>query len=134
MRIVDVIAKKRDGHPLSREEIELFVDGVTAGTLPDYQSSALLMAIVIRGMTHEETAWLTDAMVRSGDRVDHEQEAGGREQRAGAGREMRRRSVHEAGPRRTGARRGHGVDWRPRGRSHRGVSHRYGRAAGLDHR
>ena len=46
MRIVDVIAKKRDGHPLSREEIELFVDGVTAGTLPDYQSSALLMAIV----------------------------------------------------------------------------------------
>src|SRR5882672_2163520 len=70
MRIVDVIAKKRDGHPLSREEIELFVDGVTAGTLPDYQSSALLMAIVIRGMTHEETAWLTDAMVRSGERVD----------------------------------------------------------------
>ena len=70
MRIVDVIAKKRDGHPLSREEIELFVDGVTAGTLPDYQASALLMAIVIRGMTHEETAWLTDAMVRSGDRVD----------------------------------------------------------------
>jgi pyrimidine-nucleoside phosphorylase/thymidine phosphorylase len=70
MRIVDVIAGKRDGRPLSREEIELFVDGVTAGTLPDYQSSALLMAIVIRGMTHEETAWLTDAMVRSGDRVD----------------------------------------------------------------
>jgi pyrimidine-nucleoside phosphorylase len=70
MRIVDVIAGKRDGRPLSREEIEFFVDGVTAGTLPDYQSSALLMAIVIRGMTHEETAWLTDAMVRSGDRVD----------------------------------------------------------------
>ncbi len=70
MRIVDVIAKKRDGHPLSREEIELFIAGVTAGTLPDYQSSALLMAIVIRGMTHDETAWLTDAMVRSGDRVD----------------------------------------------------------------
>src|SRR5258706_4975249 len=70
MRIVDVIAKKRDGHPLSREEIELFVDGVTAGTLPDYQASALLRAMVIRGRTHEETAWLTDAMVRSGDRID----------------------------------------------------------------
>jgi len=70
MRIVDVIAEKRDGGRLSREEIEFFVEGVTAGTLPDYQSSALLMAIVIRGMTHEETAWLTDAMVRSGDRVD----------------------------------------------------------------
>jgi pyrimidine-nucleoside phosphorylase len=70
MRIVDVIAKKRDGHALSHEEIKFFVEGVTAGTVPDYQSSALLMAIVIRGMTHEETAWLTDAMARSGDRVD----------------------------------------------------------------
>jgi pyrimidine-nucleoside phosphorylase len=70
MRYVDVIAKKRDGHPLSREEIDLFVSGVTDGSLPDYQASALLMAIVLRGMTDEETAWLTDAMVRSGDRVD----------------------------------------------------------------
>jgi pyrimidine-nucleoside phosphorylase len=70
MRIVDVIAKKRDGHELSREEIDLFVTGVTSGTVPDYQASALLMAIVIRGMTHEETGWLTDAMVRSGERVD----------------------------------------------------------------
>jgi pyrimidine-nucleoside phosphorylase len=70
MRIVDVIAKKRDGRPLSRDEIRVFVDGVTDGTIPDYQSSALLMAIVIRGMTHEETAWLTDAMARSGERVD----------------------------------------------------------------
>src|SRR5262245_12421359 len=70
MRIVDVIAKKRDGHALSRAEIEFFVSGVTAATIPDYQSSALLMAIVIRGMTPDETSWLTDAMVRSGDRVD----------------------------------------------------------------
>ena len=45
MRVVDVIAKKRDGGALSREEIELFVNGVTRGTLPDYQASALLMAI-----------------------------------------------------------------------------------------
>ncbi len=70
MRIVDVIAKKRDGHALSREEIDFFVSGVTSDTVPDYQSSALLMAIVISGMTHEETAWLTDAMARSGERVD----------------------------------------------------------------
>ena len=70
MRIVDVIARKRDGHALSREAIDLFVSGAAAGTVPDYQSSALLMAIVLRGMTAEETAWLTDAMVRSGDRVD----------------------------------------------------------------
>ncbi|MGH9350415.1 MAG: thymidine phosphorylase [Vicinamibacterales bacterium] len=70
MRYVDVIARKRDGHPLTREEIDLFISGVTDGSLPDYQASALLMAIVLRGMTDQETAWLTDAMVRSGDRVD----------------------------------------------------------------
>ena len=70
MRAVDVIMKKRDGSPLTREEIRFFVDGVTAGTLPDYQASALLMAILLRGMTVEETAWLTDAMVHSGIRVD----------------------------------------------------------------
>ncbi|OLC81045.1 MAG: thymidine phosphorylase [Acidobacteria bacterium 13_1_40CM_4_65_8] len=70
MRAVDVIMKKRDGGPLSREEIRFFVDGVTSGTLPDYQASALLMAILLRGMTAEETAWLTDAMVHSGVRVD----------------------------------------------------------------
>ena len=70
MSFVDVIAKKRDGHALSRDDIDLFVAGVTTGTVPDYQASALLMAIVLRGMTDEETGWLTDAMVRSGDRVD----------------------------------------------------------------
>ena len=70
MRAVDIILSKRDGRPLSRDEIRFFVDGVTAGTLPDYQASALLMAILLRGMTAEETAWLTDAMVHSGVRVD----------------------------------------------------------------
>ena len=70
MRAVDIIASKRDGRALSLEEIRYFVDGVTAGTLPDYQASALLMAVVLRGMTAEETAWLTDAMVHSGVRVD----------------------------------------------------------------
>jgi len=70
MRAVDVILKKRDGGELSRDEIQFFVAGVTAGSLPDYQASALLMAVVLRGMTAEETAWLTDAMVYSGIRVD----------------------------------------------------------------
>ncbi len=70
MRFVDVIARKRDGQALSREEITHFVAGATDGRIPDYQSSALLMAIVLRGMTHQETAWLTEAMVQSGDRVD----------------------------------------------------------------
>ncbi len=70
MRTVDVIAKKRDGGALSREEIDFFISGVTRGTLPDYQASALLMAITLRGMTIEETSWLTDSMVNSGGRVD----------------------------------------------------------------
>src|SRR5688572_28234221 len=70
MRFVDVIGRKRDGHALTRAEIDEFVDGATTGRIPDYQASALLMAIVLRGMTDEETAWLTDAMVRSGDRID----------------------------------------------------------------
>ena len=70
MRVVDIIVSKRDGRTLTREEIRFFVDGVTAGTLPDYQASALLMAIVLRGMNADETAWLTDAMVHSGVRVD----------------------------------------------------------------
>jgi thymidine phosphorylase len=70
MRFVDVIARKRDGLPLPREAIELFVRGVIDGSVPDYQASALLMAVVLRGMTDQETAWLTDAMVRSGERVD----------------------------------------------------------------
>ena len=70
MRFVDVIARKRDGQALSRDEIELFVRGAADGTIPDYQASALLMAIVLRGMSAHETAWMTEAMVRSGDRVD----------------------------------------------------------------
>jgi pyrimidine-nucleoside phosphorylase len=70
MRFVDAIARKRDGEALSRSEIDAFVAGVTDGSIPDYQASALLMAIVLRGMSDQETGWLTDAMVRSGDRVD----------------------------------------------------------------
>ena len=56
MRSVDVIARKRDGQALTREEIDLFVSGVTSGAWPDYQASALLMAIVIRGMSGAD-AW-----------------------------------------------------------------------------
>src|SRR5499427_6367775 len=69
MRAVDIILSKREGRSLTRDEIRFFVDGVTSGSLPDYQASALLMAILLRGMTPDETAWLTDAMVYSGVRV-----------------------------------------------------------------
>ena len=69
MRTVDVIRHKRDGGRLSAEQIAHFVTGITNRTVPDYQAAALLMAIVWRGMAPEETAQLTDAMVRSGVRV-----------------------------------------------------------------
>jgi pyrimidine-nucleoside phosphorylase len=73
MRAVDIIRAKRDGEALSREAIESFVRGVTDGSWADYQAAALLMAVVLKGMNAEETAWLTKAMARSGDRVvlDH---------------------------------------------------------------
>jgi pyrimidine-nucleoside phosphorylase len=71
MRAVDLIRTKRDGGELDRAALEWFVAGVTDGSLPDYQASALLMAIVLRGMTTRETAALTDAMVRSGVRVEY---------------------------------------------------------------
>jgi len=71
MRAVDLIRTKRDGGQLDRAAIEWFVHAVTAGALPDYQASALLMAIVLRGMTADETSILTDAMVRSGVRVEY---------------------------------------------------------------
>jgi pyrimidine-nucleoside phosphorylase len=70
MHPVDIIRKKRDGHVLTRPEIEAFVQGVTGRTWPDYQTSALLMAIVLRGMNGEETADLTRAMVQSGLKLD----------------------------------------------------------------
>ena len=76
MQALDLIRRKRDGAALDREQIEYFVRTVTDGTLPDYQASALLMAIVLRGMTPEETAWLTDAMVRSGIRMEYPDVAG----------------------------------------------------------
>ena len=71
MRAVDLIRIKRDGGLLDRAALDWFVAGVTDGSVPDYQASALLMAIVLRGMTAEETAALTDAMVRSGVRVEY---------------------------------------------------------------
>ncbi len=70
MRFLDLILRKRDGHALTREQVDFFIDAVTRDAVPQYQVSALLMAIVLRGMNDDETAWLTDAMVRSGERMD----------------------------------------------------------------
>lgn len=70
MRMYDVIKKKRDGGELSAEEIRYFIDGVTDGSIPDYQISALLMAIYFRGMNIRETCDLTFAVRDSGDKLD----------------------------------------------------------------
>lgn len=70
MRMIDLIDKKRDGGILSPQEIRFIIDGYTAGSIPDYQMSALLMAIIFQGMSEEETLELTMAMAHSGDMVD----------------------------------------------------------------
>ena len=70
MRMYDIIHKKREGGQLTREELRFFVQGFTRGEIPDYQASALLMAIFFRGMTRRETGDLTLEMAGSGDRVD----------------------------------------------------------------
>ncbi len=67
MLLTDLIAKKRDGHVLTREEIEFFVSGVTKNTIPDYQASSFLMAAFIRGLSPQETSFLTQAMIESGE-------------------------------------------------------------------
>lgn len=70
MRMVDIIVNKRDKCELSREEINFFIDGYTRGEIPDYQASALAMAILLNGMTPRETTDLTLAMAHSGDVLD----------------------------------------------------------------
>lgn len=70
MKMVDILEKKRDGKSLSQEEIQFWIDGVVQETIPLYQSSAMLMAIAINGMSHEETSFLTLSMMHSGDIID----------------------------------------------------------------
>ena len=70
MRMYDILAKKRDGGILTDEEIQFFIDGYVSGAIPDYQPSALLLAIFLKGMTPHGTAALTRSMAQSGDLVD----------------------------------------------------------------
>ena len=66
----DLIRKKRDGESLGYEELKFFIDGYVAGTIPDYQAAAFLMAVFIRGMTLQETVTLTKCMMESGEQLD----------------------------------------------------------------
>ncbi|MDU6249633.1 MAG: pyrimidine-nucleoside phosphorylase, partial [Paeniclostridium sordellii] len=70
MRIYDIIKKKRDNEVLTKEEINFFVDKYSKGEIPDYQASALLMAIYLNKMNKQETAYLTEAMMNSGEVID----------------------------------------------------------------
>ena len=70
VRAVELIERKRDGGTLTGEEIDHLVQGYTKGEIPDYQMSAFLMAVVLRGMDAKETADLTASMVASGERLD----------------------------------------------------------------
>ncbi len=130
MRAVDIIRAKRDGEALGRTAIDAFVAGVLDGTWADYQTSALLMAIVLRGMTAAgDGAALTDAMVRSGRRVDLSslgRPTVGKHSTGGVGDKV---SIVLA-PARRGLRRGHAQDVGPRPRPHR----RHPRQARVDSR
>jgi pyrimidine-nucleoside phosphorylase len=70
MRPVDIIIKKRDGFELTQSEIEFFIENYTSGEIPDYQASAWAMAVLLNGMTPEETTFLTLAMANTGDTLD----------------------------------------------------------------
>ena len=70
MLMVDIIRNKRDGGKLSKEEIDYFINGYVKGEIPDYQVSALMMAVFFRGMDDEETGLLTQAMLHSGEKLD----------------------------------------------------------------
>jgi len=70
MRMVDLIIKKREGQELSEKEIRFWIEGYVKGTIPDYQSSAMTMAILFKGMTKNEVSILTDAMEHSGNTLD----------------------------------------------------------------
>jgi pyrimidine-nucleoside phosphorylase len=70
MKAVDVIIKKRDGHALSQAEIDFFIQGYTRGEIPDYQAAAWAMAVLLKGMTRQETIDLTLSMAASGETLD----------------------------------------------------------------
>lgn len=70
MRMVDLIEKKRDGHALTKEEIQFIIEGYTKGDIPDYQMAAMLMTIYFNGMSKEEISILTNAMINSGETID----------------------------------------------------------------
>jgi len=66
----DIVLKKRNGHELTREEINYLIDGFVSGSIPDYQMAAWAMAVYFQGLSEAETVYLTESMVNSGDTID----------------------------------------------------------------
>ena len=130
MRAVDIIQKKRDGHELDlRRDRRLHRAATRAATIPDYQASALAMAVFFRGMTAAETVALTEAMMRTGEVLDLSRAARAQGGQALDGRRGRQ-DVAGAGPAGRGLRRVRADDLGPRARPHR----RHARQAGVDPR
>ena len=73
MKAIDIIRKKRDGLELTKSEIDFLIDGYTNDLIPDYQMSALLMAIYFQKMSKIETVYLTQAIINSGERINLDQ-------------------------------------------------------------
>ena len=71
MHVVETIQKKRDNLPLRKDELKFLIDMFVCGEMPDYQMSAFLMAISINGLNDEETSWLTDVILYSGQVIEH---------------------------------------------------------------
>ena len=70
MNIVEILTKKRDGFHLSEKEIRWTIDQYVSGSIPDYQMSALLMAIYFKGMERDEIVAMSKSMIESGDQID----------------------------------------------------------------
>ena len=128
MRIYDLITKKKHKQALTDAEIEYMIHGYVAGTIPDYQMSAMLMAIWFSGMDDHETTELTKVMARSGDQIDLSAIAGKKVDKHSTGQDDADRRAHRRGVRRqsredVGARpRAHGRHGR-QARVHPGLPH-----------
>ena len=85
MDAYEIIYKKREGKTLSKREIEYFIEGYTAGDIPDYQVAAWAMAVFFQGLDHQEAAYLTEVMVESGEKITPAPGMGGAELRANSG-------------------------------------------------
>ena len=133
MNMVEIIEKKKFGQSLSAEEIDYFVKGAADGSIPDYQLSALLMAIRLNGMNREETVQLTLSMAHSGDMMDLSM-LEGRSHGQALHRRRGRHHLAGAGPAGGRLRRARGQDERPRTGTHRRYAGQAGKHLRLPHR